>query len=530
MAERDKLSVIQTYEESASAYKLGRPLFNEMIQRIHDGEADGILVWAYNRLARNAMDGGMIIHLLDESKLKEIRTPSGRTDGSGNNKFMLQLEFAMSKKTSDDNSESVKRGNREKILRGWDIHSRTGYMFVEDEHTAEKIIVPDPERFPLIRRCFELVLEYVPVSEAHRQLNEEWAFRTPKTRKLGGKPLSLSGLYRILKDDFYCGWIYTKQGEQVHGKHQPMVTEAEFRKVQEILDDKHKGRGKTVDLPYRGVIKCGECGCTICGEEKYQTICTVCKTKFASKNHAHCPRCQIPIVEMDNPVHLHYRYARCSKKKPVANCKQKYSSLDDIDGQIVDKILSLEISPRVHEWVLQQLQKHTAVQVSTKKQALRNLHKERENIQAQKHSLLQNYTSPSNKNKDLITEEEYRTLKQEYQDQENRIQELLADFTQQEHNMIKDVEDTFEFAMTAYQAFKRGDSHTKTNILRELGSNPTLFDGILRIDHSELQMFIKRNNEQMAVLKSRGLEPEKQIDEYEKTGVVNETISLLQAH
>ena len=87
-----------------------------MVQRIQDGEADGILVWSLNRIARNPLDGGMIIHLLDSGVLKEIRTPSNIIKNDGNAKFMLQIEFAVSKKSSDDNSESVKRGNREKPL------------------------------------------------------------------------------------------------------------------------------------------------------------------------------------------------------------------------------------------------------------------------------------------------------------------------------------------------------------------------------------------------------------------------------
>ena len=94
---KEKLQVVGEYAESGSAYKAGRPGFNEMLQRIQDGEADAILTWAYNRLARNPLDGGMVVYLLDSRVLKAIKTPTGYTDGTGNSKFMLQMEFAMSK-------------------------------------------------------------------------------------------------------------------------------------------------------------------------------------------------------------------------------------------------------------------------------------------------------------------------------------------------------------------------------------------------------------------------------------------------
>jgi DNA invertase Pin-like site-specific DNA recombinase len=152
-AKKNKLEVVDLLAESASAYKIGRLKFNEMIQRIQDGEADGIIVWSLTRIARNALDGGMIIHLMDTGVLKEIRTPSNLIKNDGSAKFMLQIEFAMSKKTSDDNSKSVKRGNREKILRGWYYKKHAGYMFYEDEKYGwEKTLVPDPERFDLFKK------------------------------------------------------------------------------------------------------------------------------------------------------------------------------------------------------------------------------------------------------------------------------------------------------------------------------------------------------------------------------------------
>jgi len=132
-AKKHNLEIVEVLQESASAYKLGRNKFNQMVAKIQNGQADGMLVWALNRIARNALDGGMIIHLMDTGCLKEIRTPSNIVKSDGSAKFMLQIEFAMSKKSSDDNSESVKRGNREKILRGWHHRRHLGYKFVESE-------------------------------------------------------------------------------------------------------------------------------------------------------------------------------------------------------------------------------------------------------------------------------------------------------------------------------------------------------------------------------------------------------------
>ena len=69
------LDIKKTYTESKSAKKPdNRPLFDEMVKRIENGEADGILCWQINRLSRNPIDSGKLSWLLQQGILKSIRT------------------------------------------------------------------------------------------------------------------------------------------------------------------------------------------------------------------------------------------------------------------------------------------------------------------------------------------------------------------------------------------------------------------------------------------------------------------------
>lgn len=53
LAKREGLEVVEEFVEKQSAKMPGRPKFNEMVERVRKGEAQGIVCWKLDRLARN---------------------------------------------------------------------------------------------------------------------------------------------------------------------------------------------------------------------------------------------------------------------------------------------------------------------------------------------------------------------------------------------------------------------------------------------------------------------------------------------
>jgi len=168
-ARKENLNVVKEYIESKTAKEPCREIFNEMLAGIENGEAEGILAWHPDRLARNSIDGGRIIYLVDTGKIRELKFPTFWFDPTPQGKFMLSIAFGQSKYYVDNLSENIKRGIRQKLRNGiWPAWAPLGY--INDKN--RRCIVVDKKKAKFIRKAFKLYStgEY-PLAEIRKIIN-----------------------------------------------------------------------------------------------------------------------------------------------------------------------------------------------------------------------------------------------------------------------------------------------------------------------------------------------------------------------
>lgn len=270
MAQRDNLNIVEIRKESHSAKDSGqRPVFNKLITDIREKKFTGILTWAPDRLSRNAGDLGSLVDLMDQKLLFEIRTFSQRFSNNPNEKFLLMILCSQAKLENDNKSLNVKRGLRTRVEMGlWPGQAPTGYL---NENRVDKkgCLLVDTKRAPIIKKIFEKVAyEHYSGRRIYLWLKDEINFTTKN-----GKHLTLSNIYRILKNTMYYGVheYPENSGSWYTGKYTPIITRELFEKVQEQVN-KEGNSYATKEFAFTKLIICGDCGSGITADEKLKKL------------------------------------------------------------------------------------------------------------------------------------------------------------------------------------------------------------------------------------------------------------------
>jgi site-specific DNA recombinase len=426
LARRDNIAIVEEFIERQTAKKPGRPIFNEMLARLERGQADGVLAWHPDRLSRNSVDAGKIIWLIDTGVIKALRFPTYWFEPSAHGKFSLSLMLSQSKYYIDNLSENIRRGQRQKVKNGiWPLVAPVGYL----NDRLAKTIYPDPVRAPLIRKAFELYASGTyTIDRLVKVVNE--------LGMLGrnGKPLFRTQYHRILQNPLYCG-IIRYSGEEYEGKHQAIVSKELFDNAAEVMARKSKPKTPTLKpYLYRGVFRCGECGCFI--------------TTETQKGH---------------------NYLRCTKRVK-RDCSQPFVREQQMGKQITGLLRDIALPAENADSMIAALEVERDGDTASRRDCLLALQTKAHALDAQLSRLTDAYLA------ETLSLEEFRDTKAKLIRQRLELKEKIATLEANSGNWFEPAIRFVKAAKSTAFLAETGTEEEKRDFLKKVSSNLTVRD------------------------------------------------------
>lgn len=478
LAKSRGLTISHVYEESRSARHTGRPVFAEMMREIDCERIAGILCWKPDRLARNMVDGGRVIDALDRRVIHEIVTPNRTTRNSSDDKFFLNLEFSMSKKVVDDLSDNVRRGNRAVLSSGRTTGKvPIGYLKsppLDRFHGrgAGKTI-KDPDRFLLVQDMFRRYLTGAySVPQLFHYARNTLELRTPGSGRHPAGPLSVGSIYQILRNPFYAGFI-RHAGELYRGAHEPIVTEAEFERIQSLLGRKDVPRPERHSFTFVGLMHCGACGRGVTAEEHL---------------NRHGKR---------------YIYYRCSRRR-VGNvvCREPFIPEPQVERQIVEVLARLTIPEPLLTYAWAKIDGEAEHRNESSVAIIEALKKEFIATEAELDRLTRLCT------RGHLSEDEYVRSRLRLLGELDRLRERIANPSKTEDEMDQELRQVLSIAAMAQHGFNAGTQQERREILGKLCENIELTNRTISIRLRRPYQMISEGLPEV-LLQMRGSNPSK---------------------
>lgn len=440
-ARQNGLFIVREFTESKTAKEPGREIFNQMLSEIEKGNAEGILAWNPDRLARNSVDGGRIIYLVDTGKIKSLKFPTFWFEATPQGKFMLSVAFGQAKYYTDSLRENILRGIRQKIRRG-ELSAKAPLGYFNEPRL--RTIEPDKKTFDKVKKCLEA---FATGNYTLSQIRDKM-FSLGLVGQRSGKKMSLSSVEHILKNPFYYGY-FLYRGELHKGSHKPMISKKLFDKIQKTLKDNGKPRKKRKKKPFLflNFAVCGECGYSITAER-------------------HIKKSGLEFV-----------YYRCTKKSKTIKCSQSHFLREEkLAEQVKEYCQKVSLPDVWREKYLAKVKEWENESRQTSDLFAQNLKTELSAIKTKINRLVDGYLEGS------FELAEFQEKKNKLMAEKKDIEEKLSDFERKGNHWLELTRNWILEANQAKNLALQENFSEMKNFLKKIGSNRRILDQKLYID------------------------------------------------
>lgn len=243
---KNKISVYKVYNDagiSAHASYKKRPALQQMVIDSNENRFDLILFTRLDRWFRSVKDYYAVMEQLKDKPWKAIWEDYDTTSSSGQFKVNIMLSVAQAE--AERGSERIKAIHSYRRDNGAFVGSApTGYTLKKIDG---KSIPVKNEDAPMVDCFFKNYLETFSVTEAHRAC------------AAAGYRLNFRLARKIAVNETYTG-------HKDNCTYEPYITDSQYQTIMEQRKIRTRTpKKKTNVYIFRGLLRCSECGHTLCG-------------------------------------------------------------------------------------------------------------------------------------------------------------------------------------------------------------------------------------------------------------------------
>ena len=257
-----------------------RPKFRRLVGYLSRGLFKGVIVLCYDRISRNSTDGALVKKLIRQGVDVRFVWASYEKNASGSMHMNADQMFAQHH--AEITSEKVTETIHEVRSQG-KVTNRAPVGYLNEGNMDRKPL--DPRRAPVIKQLFEhAATGEWSLADLARHANEhgftmpamrrkrteeemlmdeddedEYFKNTPKIER----PITPTGVHKILTNRFYAGFTHGNDGEWIKSTaHEALVALSLFEDVQRVLTKRKVSVHyvEKLSLAYRGKVRCSGCG------------------------------------------------------------------------------------------------------------------------------------------------------------------------------------------------------------------------------------------------------------------------------
>jgi DNA invertase Pin-like site-specific DNA recombinase len=233
---------------------LKRRKVQEAIGFIERGQAQIVIVWKWSRLSRNRRDFAITCDVIEGlgGRVESSTEPADTSTAVGRLSRGMLAEFATFE--SDRVGEIIKEVQDGRVAQGLPGNGKDRFGY----RNVDKRFIIDPTTGPVLAEMYRRYIGGTGYTTIATWLNDHGYTTTY------GKHFRPETVGIVLRSGFGAGLI-RHRGELLPGIHEPVITEAEWKRFQAISESRSGMSSRAKASPYllSGLLRCGACGYSI---------------------------------------------------------------------------------------------------------------------------------------------------------------------------------------------------------------------------------------------------------------------------